>query len=825
MRKLSIMALLILVVGLAAGLWYQGSGQVVANDPDGPLGYWSFDAGDADDVSDHGNDGVVSGATDGAGNDAPIIGNPDSLDFDGVNDRLDMGDDPDFTPNGSALTVAAWIYPHNLGGLQNVVTKWNDNKREYQLQLSGTSMLFYANDDPGSFEDIKATSSALSNNTWYHVAGVWDGTDLRLYVNGVLDDGGGVAFGGTIDDSVARLSIGAQNFSGTWNRFFDGVIDEVQIYDRDLSAAEIAQLAGTSSTLVVNDEGTGTSGFGSTDCDSVGVPTAPTIQEAVDAAIAGDTIEVCPGTYTEDLSITTDDLELKGLSGSQPTIKGVAKDLAGIFPFASPNIDIKASDIWLHGFTIESPAVSTTHYSSGVVLTGTDIEIDDNDFVVSGGTPGSVAIQTWAGANALPGPEDISGLSIHDNTFTHLTPNAGFGYEGIFINPQTDAEDPANPVVITDNTFSGDMYRAIGTVRDYVTIGGTGNTLETDLPVSTVATFGGKVPLGIKVFGGDNVSVLDNVMDDSGFGVFNVGITIQGGAVTASDVTDNTVEDSAEHGIHLKAGADGWVVVGNTLGDNGASPGDGILVDGDDNTIGPLNTIVDNDGNGVHVTGNDNVVIGNLIAGNLAGGVRLTGDASDNTVVGNTINLNGVGSDGDGVYIGVAPDNNLIYGNTIEENEGDGVHVAAAGNKIIGNVIKENDTGVNVYSSNNLIINNFAKKNRENGYYIGGDNNLFITNEAIGNDDNGFEVSNGPTGNTFIENVAHQNDEFGFEDDSTGGGTAGTASTYLENICGGPHPNPKQAASKPNHLDNKTGGSSSDGGSSATGDLCTPQIP
>jgi len=81
---------------------------------------------------------------------------------------------------------------------------------------------------------------------WRHIAATWDGADIRLYVDGVE-----VAFGANVFTSIADttvdVNIGAfQAFaSGDRSAFFDGMIDEVYVFDRALTATEIANLAGT----------------------------------------------------------------------------------------------------------------------------------------------------------------------------------------------------------------------------------------------------------------------------------------------------------------------------------------------------------------------------------------------------------------------------------------------------------------------------------------------------------------------------------------------------------------------------------------------------
>lgn len=383
------------------------------------------------------------------------------------------------------------------------------------------------------------------------------------------------------------------------------------------------------------------SGSGGGSCST---PDFNSIQAAVNHAGSGDTINVCPGTYTEDLSITTNDLELVGLSSSPgPTIEGVDVVAGTLFPLADPNIDIQANGVSIHGFTIKSPVVGTNlscpltalpcfEYSSGIVLTGTDIEIYDNDFLVGTGDV-SQGIQTWALDNAPAGLRDISGLSIHDNTFTHLGPTTGVGlYEGIYINPQSDIfdeTDPADAVTIEDNAFSGELIRAITTERSQTVIDG--NTMSSDSG-TVLNTF----PRGIQLQDGDHHSVTDNTIDDSGSGAFYWGILVRA-TDSAIGGSGNEVTGAASHGILLQAGADDNTVAYNNVNSNG---GDGILVESDDNDI--HNNAANHNGvNGIEVTaaGTGNTLTHNEASHNTLDGIHVDGNDSD--LFGNNAHHNG----------------------------------------------------------------------------------------------------------------------------------------------------------------------------------------
>ncbi|MDP2896844.1 MAG: LamG domain-containing protein, partial [bacterium] len=89
----------------------------------------------------------------------------------------------------------------------------------------------------------RVLGSPLSIGQWYHVVGTYDGSDLRIYLNGALDINednptGSTPHSGPIDTSNWPLYIGRET---TWDEWFHGIIDEAAIYSRALSAEEILQ--------------------------------------------------------------------------------------------------------------------------------------------------------------------------------------------------------------------------------------------------------------------------------------------------------------------------------------------------------------------------------------------------------------------------------------------------------------------------------------------------------------------------------------------------------------------------------------------------------
>jgi hypothetical protein len=95
----------------------------------------------------------------------------------------------------------------------------------------------------GDTGELKAdtVTGLIDLDVWTHVAAVWDGATMKLYKNGA--EVGSLDKGGTLSANPdANVAIGNQPV-GTDGRAWDGLIDDVQLYSRGLSAAEVLALA------------------------------------------------------------------------------------------------------------------------------------------------------------------------------------------------------------------------------------------------------------------------------------------------------------------------------------------------------------------------------------------------------------------------------------------------------------------------------------------------------------------------------------------------------------------------------------------------------
>ena len=296
--------------------------------------------------------------------------------------------------------------------------------------------------------------------------------------------------------------------------------------------------------------------------------TVATITAAIAAASQDYTLVAHSAVYEEDFVISEvkEGLTLMSVSGKDvTTIKGVSLSVWGVS--TNPNIDVRADGVKLQGFTIQGPEPSGTLFAAGMIIGAQDIEIYNNAFEVKNASDtvnlddvsqGIVAYHE----NAIPGV-DVSGLNIHDNTFTHRGTGT-VGYEGIYINRDVGT----GTVTIADNEFTGKVLRAITTERSNTVI--SGNTIITDLAPGLP---GGYMGILVRDYAGalqENVSVVDNTVKGSAAGKgFTHGIYIgkAGQSLTNINVTGNTVQDN-ETGILVRSSAGDVVVNYNNIDGN-----------------------------------------------------------------------------------------------------------------------------------------------------------------------------------------------------------------------------------------------------------------
>jgi Concanavalin A-like lectin/glucanases superfamily/Glycosyl hydrolases family 2, sugar binding domain/Glycosyl hydrolases family 2 len=161
--------------------------------------------------------------------------NGNGLQFSG-NAYVDTGAPLVDTINGN-YAVAAWVKIDNLDGFQTAVSQDGDTNSGYFLQYSDQDDRFAF-----SYVGVRAVApTAPVPGQWYHLVGVRDakaGT-LKLYVNGAL---AGSAAACVADSATGNTVIGRAKYGGNQVDFWHGAIDQVHVYDRVLTDAEVTEL-------------------------------------------------------------------------------------------------------------------------------------------------------------------------------------------------------------------------------------------------------------------------------------------------------------------------------------------------------------------------------------------------------------------------------------------------------------------------------------------------------------------------------------------------------------------------------------------------------
>ena len=159
----------------------------------------------------------------------------------------------------NTITVEAWCYLTSYSFLPTAVGNYGSGM-QFLLRVDGSRPAFWV-DNGGGFRVINGATT-VPLNTWTHLAGVWNGSILTVYINGVLD-GTATVSGGAFNATTNPVRIGASLTSESW----DGRLDDVRIWSTARTVTEISTnmngcLPGTTPGLLALynfEEGTGTS--------------------------------------------------------------------------------------------------------------------------------------------------------------------------------------------------------------------------------------------------------------------------------------------------------------------------------------------------------------------------------------------------------------------------------------------------------------------------------------------------------------------------------------------------------------------------------------
>ncbi|AGP38818.1 LamG domain-containing protein [Sorangium cellulosum] len=249
--------------------------------PVGPpaVGFWQFDdcSGATTELLDSSGNGTTATRSASAACAPGISGL--AISFDQKKDTVSADDNPLFT-FGKNLAVAAWVNPTSVSEstLQTIVQERDSGDRGFSLGIRNGEARFAVTLTDGRTVTSRAPIDA---NVWTHIAGIYDGRFVRLFLNG--EQVGQLSAAGTIRDVNAPIHIGGNEQK---QQRFTGLIDEVWLSASPTTASEIAQLSclRRPGTITVTPASSG--------------PVPPNTPAAYQIAVANNDVGACaPGDY------------------------------------------------------------------------------------------------------------------------------------------------------------------------------------------------------------------------------------------------------------------------------------------------------------------------------------------------------------------------------------------------------------------------------------------------------------------------------------------------------------------------------------------------
>ncbi len=178
----------------------------------------------------------------------PKIDNLYSFEFDGVGSYIDVNNT--LTNGFDKLSISLWAnfasVPTN--SVLGLVSKDDTNQRSFDfryIQNTGVNFLVSTNG-----VNMVATAyypkASIIAGQWYHFVGVYDGSNVLLYVNGTLIDGASILTG-SLQNTTSKFIIGKRGF-GLSNTVFDGKLDEIGVFNTALTQEQVESIYNATTT-------------------------------------------------------------------------------------------------------------------------------------------------------------------------------------------------------------------------------------------------------------------------------------------------------------------------------------------------------------------------------------------------------------------------------------------------------------------------------------------------------------------------------------------------------------------------------------------------
>lgn len=344
-----------------------------------------------------------------------------AADFNGTSGYLEAPGAGSLLTGGSGITLAGWVYPRNAfpsyPDFDGFFGFRNDFSFDfYILQLSGTDVEVRFKNSLGVDYDI--VSSTVQLNQWQHMAMTYDGSTLRYYYDGVLESS--IPASGTYGSIGQAFRMGRITWTGGPADFYmDGQLDNVQVWNRALSDAEIADLhcredldAATYPGLVLHYRLN----------DTTGTTAADDAVDNIDATVNGgvswvsSTVMLCAPPYMVSTALALCDGDSALLGGGWQSLPGSYTDTL----LATDGLDSIVTTTLSFWPLPAAPAITQLNDTTLQSSTALSYQWFRNDTLLTGATDQSL-INPLTGAHTVV-VTDTNGCSSASAVFNYFAP-------------------------------------------------------------------------------------------------------------------------------------------------------------------------------------------------------------------------------------------------------------------------------------------------------------------------------------------------------------------------------------------------------------------
>ena len=411
--------------------------------------YLKFDEGygsTAHDSSPQGNDGTLQPSTGGSNTTAAQMWTSDgkvgkAVEFDGTDDYVDIGDKDSLDFGTGDFTITAWVKTSNTQW-QYIYSKGTGSTDAggvgYGVAIYSNGMYAYIHD--GTRLVTPVVGSGIADGNWHHLVWVFDRDgNMTPYIDGVAQTPTDISSrSGSVSNSI-NAYVGF--IGGTLNRYFDGLIDDLKIYNVALTADEVKQEYNQGKAMVM----------GAVSTDSSGNPSWSSSREY---CIPGDTATCAPPVlelkFDEKTGTTAYDTSGNGNNGtiSGATWKGSAECKSGAcLSFDGSNDYVNVNDSSTldvtSGVTVEAWVKISDQTPTFRIITEKDVSGQYSLFVMSDGLKARFRLNSlWA----------TSTTTITDGRWHHIAGTATASTVRIYVDGKLEEEVTGTDAFTTNNT-------------------------------------------------------------------------------------------------------------------------------------------------------------------------------------------------------------------------------------------------------------------------------------------------------------------------------------------------------------------------------------